>query len=209
MTLQEQQVLENFLRQLTQTRGISKDAEANNLIMRTFAEQPDAPYLVVQRALLLEQALNSAKAQIAELQQRQVNPTPTNSNFLNSNAWGNAEPVSSSYNVPSSTFSTQQQTSRPGFFSGSGGSFLGTMAATAAGVAGGAFLFQGIESLFGHHGGNGLFEQNPSGHLTENTTVNNTLSEAPSNQLLADSSDSLVDDNFDLGSSVDDDLSSF
>ena len=31
--------------------------------------------------------------------------------------------------------------------------FLGQAAATAAGVAGGAFLFQGLENLFGSHGG--------------------------------------------------------
>jgi hypothetical protein len=34
-------------------------------------------------------------------------------------------------------------------------SFLGQAAATAAGVAGGEFLFQGIENMFGHHGGFG------------------------------------------------------
>jgi hypothetical protein len=31
------------------------------------------------------------------------------------------------------------------------GGFLGQAAATAAGVAGGAFLFQGLENLLGHH----------------------------------------------------------
>ena len=208
MTSQEYQVLEDFLRQLIQTKGVNKDTEANNLIMRAFADQPDAPYLVVQRALLLEQALNSAKAQIAELQQRQPSAASSNSSFLNSNAWGRAETASSSHNA--SPPELAPQTSRSGFFSGSGGSFLGTMAATAAGVAGGAFLLQGIESLISHHGGsNSFFGQNPSDQLTENTTVNNFFSEEPSNQLLADNSNNLVDDSFDLGGSVDDDLSSF
>jgi hypothetical protein len=36
--------------------------------------------------------------------------------------------------------------------SGSGGSFLGTAAAAAAGVVGGAVLMHGISSLFGHSG---------------------------------------------------------
>jgi hypothetical protein len=36
-----------------------------------------------------------------------------------------------------------------GGMGGGGGNFLGTMAATAAGVAGGAFLFQGIGNLLG------------------------------------------------------------
>ncbi len=63
---------------------------------------------------------------------------------------------------------------RPGLFGGGGGGFLGTMAATAAGVAGGAFLFQGIENMMGHHGGaSGLMGQNNSALPVENTTVNN------------------------------------
>jgi uncharacterized protein len=39
---------------------------------------------------------------------------------------------------------------------GSGGGFLRSAAATAAGVAGGALLFQGIESLFGPHSSSGV-----------------------------------------------------
>jgi uncharacterized protein len=39
---------------------------------------------------------------------------------------------------------------------GGGGGFLRSAAATAAGVAGGALLFQGIESLFGNHFAGGL-----------------------------------------------------
>ena len=38
------------------------------MIQKALAQQPDAPYLLVQRAMLLEQALNQAKAQIAQLQ---------------------------------------------------------------------------------------------------------------------------------------------
>jgi uncharacterized protein len=40
---------------------------------------------------------------------------------------------------------------------GGGGSFLRSAAATAAGVAGGALLFQGISSLFGHGYASGLY----------------------------------------------------
>jgi hypothetical protein len=63
---------------------------------------------------------------------------------------------------------------------GGGGGFLRSAAATAAGVAGGALLFQGIQSLFGGHGGlgggfgpagfGGGFVQQPG--ITE-TVVNN------------------------------------
>jgi hypothetical protein len=39
----------------------------------------------------------------------------------------------------------------PGFFGNGMGSMLGTMAATAAGVAGGAFLYQGLENMWQSH----------------------------------------------------------
>jgi uncharacterized protein len=45
----------------------------------------------------------------------------------------------------------------PGF--GSGGSFLGTAASTAAGVIGGGLLLNGIRSMFGDHAGLGEHEQ--------------------------------------------------
>jgi uncharacterized protein len=44
----------------------------------------------------------------------------------------------------------------PGGAMGGGGGFLRSAAATAAGVAGGALLFQGISSLFGNHYAGGL-----------------------------------------------------
>jgi len=58
MNVQEREVLENFLNQLTQVRGVRKDSEADAIIARAIAQQPDAAYLLVQRALLLEQALS-------------------------------------------------------------------------------------------------------------------------------------------------------
>lgn len=121
----------------------------------------------------------------------------------------------------------QAPVQRPGLFGGGGGglfgggggggSFLGSMAATAAGVAGGAFLFQGIESMMGHHGGgaSGLMGQNGAAPV-ENTTVNNyygadTESASSERTQLADNSiDTGGADDFgssdDLGSS--DDMSS-
>lgn len=54
----------------------------------------------------------------------------------------------------------------------SGGGFLRSAAATAAGVAGGALLFQGIESLFGHHYAGDLMGAGMTPGLGE-TVVNN------------------------------------
>ncbi|MCS6764812.1 MAG: DUF2076 domain-containing protein [Candidatus Protistobacter heckmanni] len=71
-----------------------------------------------------------------------------------------------------------------------GGSFLGNLATRAAGVAAGAFLFQGIENLMGHRGGawgsGGGWGQSmpmnaPMNAPLETTTINNytTINEAP------------------------------
>ena len=53
-----------------------------------------------------------------------------------------------------------------------GGGFLRSAAATAAGVAGGALLFQGISSLFGNHFAGGLTGAGMTPGLGE-TVVNN------------------------------------
>ncbi|KAF1041988.1 MAG: hypothetical protein GAK35_02967 [Herbaspirillum frisingense] len=191
MSPQETQTLQDFLNQLTQVRGIAKDAQADAMIAAAVAQQPDAAYLLVQRALLMEQALTASKAQIASLQNQvqslQSNAAPS-PGFLDGNAWGHAPgaPVRSSpvpaYTPPPAPVQAAPQyqaapapTPSSGFFGGGMGSMLGTVAATAAGVAGGAFLFQGIEHLM-NGGGSGLAHQNGLSapvENVENTTVNN------------------------------------
>src|SRR5437588_3551500 len=59
-----------------------------------------------------------------------------------------------------------------GMGGGAGGGFLRSAAATAAGVAGGALLFQGISSLFGNHYAGGLMSGGMTPGLGE-TVVNN------------------------------------
>ncbi|MFZ6645774.1 DUF2076 domain-containing protein [Undibacterium sp. TJN25] len=171
MSPQETQVLQQFLDQLIEVKGISKDADAQAMIAQAVSRQPDAAYLLVQRALLLDQAVANAQNQIAQLQTevsdlRAAATRPERSGFLDaSGAWGNSAlnrpsapvpaftpvlnnpPPAYGYPAPAQTMAAPQQ----GFFGGNGGSMLGTVAATAAGVAAGAFLFQGIGSLMGHH----------------------------------------------------------
>ncbi len=187
MTPQESQTLQDFLDQLMQARGVAKDPQAEALIIRAIAQQPDAAYLLVQRAMLLEQALNQSKAQISQLQHDlQTARTSTATSFLDSNnSWGRgvmdaSRPASVPANPPQSLAAVQSPTpsniAKPGFLSGGTGNFLTNVAATAAGVAGGAFLFQGIENLMGHHHGqsSGLLGQSGmTGVPVENTTINN------------------------------------
>jgi hypothetical protein len=96
------------------------------------------------------------------------------SSFLDSgSAWGRSgAKASSSTPQPAPAPTTAAPAARPGFLGG-GGSFLGNVAATAAGVAGGAFLFQGLESLLGHRETGFLGTANAAPEVTENVTVNN------------------------------------
>jgi len=153
MNDQERALLDGFLEQLVRIRGVEKDPEANAMITRAFAHQPDAPYLAVQRALLLEQALNAAKAEIEQL--RGGARASGGGSFLGTNVWGR-EPQRAATSVTGQPIPANPVERVPvgsPTQSSPWGSFLGQAAATAAGVAGGAFLFQGLENLFGfgHH----------------------------------------------------------
>src|SRR3981189_1533140 len=53
MNPQESEVLQNFLDQLVRVRGVDKVPQADAMIKRAVAQQPDAAYLLVQRTLLL------------------------------------------------------------------------------------------------------------------------------------------------------------
>ena len=99
MSPQDEHKLTDFLTQLIQARGIQKDQEADALIQRAVAQQPDAAYLLVQRALLLEQGLNNARAQIASLQnqlrslQDGQQGQQGDGRYPDANSWGNSGPA--------------------------------------------------------------------------------------------------------------------
>jgi hypothetical protein len=181
MSPQDSMLLQDFLNQLVQARGVPKDPEAEAMIARAVAQQPDAAYLLVQRALLQQQALNNAQAEIAALQQQLRGAPRPGPEFLDPNAWGHggqrAPAAAHGALSPSAQYSPPgyQQPARSGFFGGRTGGMggmggaLGTIASTAAGVAAGAFLFQGLGNLLGgNHDGNGfLGNDNAFSSLTE------------------------------------------
>ena len=157
MTDQERTLLQDFLQQLLRIRGLDKDTEADVMIAKAFAQQPDAPYLIVQRALLLEQALNAAKAEIADLKNQPARGDSGQGFLSGANAWGRGpEQVPqraalsvSGRPIPADPAGAPAAPAPATMPRSPMGSFLGQAAATAAGVAGGAFLFQGLESLLG------------------------------------------------------------
>ncbi|MBC3933811.1 DUF2076 family protein [Undibacterium sp. CY7W] len=185
MSPQETQVLQNFLDQLVQVSAVSPDPQAQTLIQQAVSKQPHASYLLVQRALLLEQALADANSQIAALQadlreQKALNQlnqqtnSQTSQRFLDAGntGWGNSavtRPTTATSSLaanayPPATPSTPAWNPAPaagsGLF-GQSGSMLGTVAATAAGVAAGAFLYQGISHMMGGAAQHGLASGQP------------------------------------------------
>jgi uncharacterized protein len=202
MTPQESQALQTFLTQLTQARVSAKDPDAQAMINAAVARQPDAAYLLVQRTLLLEHALQQAKSQIAQLQEQK--------NGVASRAWNQAwsqapatpltpAPTSASTSVPSAQAPPQLQATpspQPTSTSAGWGGLLGNAASTAAGVAGGAFLFQGLEGLLGHHGGGGFLGGSGPTENVENITVNE-YSDDPGSPDSARGDDAYLDDDRD------------
>ena len=151
MMLQERELLERFLQQMTAVRAEQKDREAEALIKDAVARQPDAVYLLVQRAIQLEQALQATQLQVQKLQSEIDQSRPAQrGGFLSDATWGSqprAPAAQGSAPMPSAAAAA---TAAPGRAWGGSG-MLGNIATTAAGVVAGSFLFQGIDRLM-HHG---------------------------------------------------------
>ena len=129
MTLEERDQLQVFLRQLVVARASPKDVAAETLIKQACAQQSDALYLLVQRAMGSDLALQLAMAKNAELQAKldQVSVAP-HTNTGQSQA----------------TRNSQTQTATPSLW---GSGMVGSIASTAVGVVAGSFLFQGIQNI--------------------------------------------------------------
>jgi len=199
MTPQERELLNGFLNNLAAARAGSLDPDADQLIRNAFARQPQAAYLLVQQALVQQMALRDAQGRVAALEQ-QLHDTrtapPGGASFPGGAAqgYGIASPPPT---PPAGGWGNQAAGGGAPQTSGAG-SFLRSAAATAAGVAGGAMLFQGLESLFGGHrgllgGGGGFF-----GASTPEVVENNTVINDYGNPGLQDPSDAgqLPDNSF-------------
>ena len=170
MNLQERELLNGFLQQLTGAKAGQKDPDAEALIREAFVRQSDAGYLLVQRAMLLEHALNAAQAQASQLQaELEQGRTGAKTSFLaDGNSWGNVPPVTAVSRAPAAApqglvMNPSRPTAAPpatGAAPGWGSGILGNVATTAAGVVAGSFLFQGIENLMGHHNQGGAWGGN-------------------------------------------------
>jgi uncharacterized protein len=185
MTPQEQHLLTALLDNLKSAQTPQVDVEAARQINQALASRADAAYLLVQQFLIQQMALRNAQTEIDELKRAASNAGSaasqfSNPGFLPGNAtgrsgWTATTPDSSPRRAadnptPDASMNTHKS-SIP--------SFLQTAATTAAGVAGGALLFQGVESLLGHTGGGWGSPMGgaASGPVENNTVINEYVSE--------------------------------
>ena len=211
MTPEERNLISGLFDRLSQASSQAKDPEADQLIRSKIAEIPAAPYLLVQSTLVMQQALSNAQNRIAALERQvaETNPasgTQQGGGFLAGVAslFGGGQPhgqpqraapqpppppppvsdaarAASILRLPAASAASGRQ--------GRGGGFLQGALSTAAGVAGGALLFQGIESLIGHNPGPFSGASTSSGGIfggdlpVENTEViNNYYNEGDENR---------------------------
>lgn len=198
MTPQEQQLIEEFIQRLTSVQGVAgKDLDAERLIRQRLADHPDAMYLLVQRCLLQQQALENAKNEIARLQSQTGNQS--GGSFLAGGSqqsdWGRpATPVAASAQMAAGPSAAQPSAAAA---PSKVPSFLSSAATTAAGVAGGMFLFEGIESLLGGHG-HGGFGSGGQPDVIQQNIVENNYYQAPDDDAY-DASDASYYDDSDMG----------
>lgn len=212
MTPDEHRLLHDFLDRLRAIRADRKDPDAAAAIDGALRDQPDAAYLLVQRALILEQAVAAAEQRIAALEKERSSRSEPAGGFLDSNAWGRRGSANPAPGVATSvtgaplapaarhaaSSAAPAQAGRTG-----GGSFLPTAAAIAAGVVGGAFLSHGIASLLGNPGSAGSAGQpdplaaaaNPGDALFDSRAGSDDLSSGNTN--VDDSDFSQADAGFD------------
>ena len=198
MTPQERDLITSLFGRLQQAANQPKDGEAEALIRQGVAQHQDAPYLLVQTVLIEDMALGEAHKRIQDLE-RQLAEGKTASRrraFSPARAAAfprpgrGAEPTPAPTSPPGPVWTqaggaagaapaaplapTMAPLAMPGASSG----FLRQAATTAAGIAGGALLFQGISSLFGPHYG-GMFAGMQAQPGLGETVVNNYYPDSP------------------------------
>ena len=197
MQAQERELITGLFGRLQPFEAQPRDGEAEALIKDFVALQPSAPYLLVQTVLVQEQALKAAQERIAELEAKAGAATAA-PGFLGSapkiGPWGAspAAPADAPQPVPP-TRSPLQAALAP---QPAGGGFLRTAMTTAAGVAGGALLFEGIRSLMGSNPFGSAAAAQPSPLLPPDSLPATPSQDQAQDQAMADDSgvDNQVDD---------------
>jgi uncharacterized protein len=183
MTPEERNLVTDLFDRLARLEDSPRDREAERLIQDGLRQAPNATYALVQTALIQDEALKRADGRIRELEAQLGTGAepPRQGGFLESmrdSVFGRREapragsvptvrpggegapmgapPVYRSEAQPMAQAPMMGQPSP-------GGSFLGTAAATAAGVIGGSLMMDSIRSMMGHRGGTAHAAYEPAG----------------------------------------------
>lgn len=185
MTPEERQRVGELFDRLAQLESKPRDAEAERTIADGLSRAPHAIYPLVQTVLVQDEALKRADARIRELS-GEAEPRESGG-FLDSMRSAltgaprhtSVPSVRAGANEPDARWNSGSviapTAAAPMAPPSSGGSFLGTAAASAAGMIGGALLLNSISSMFGHRGGSAFAETQPSGSPWDNSAANSSL----------------------------------
>ena len=183
MTPEERNLVTDLFDRLARLEESPRDREAERLIQDGLRQAPNATYALVQTALIQDEALKRADVRIRELEAQLgagAEP-PRQGGFLESmreSVFGRREaPRAGSVPTVRPGGDSAPMGAPPAYRSDAppmaqapmmgqppaGGSFLGTAAATAAGVIGGSLMMDSIRSMMGHRGGSAHAAYEPAG----------------------------------------------
>jgi uncharacterized protein len=167
MTPDERQLINGLFDRMRGYDLPQKDREAEALINQSVRAIPDAPYMLVQSVLVQEQALEAANARVEELEARVrelegAQPQQSGGGSFLGGLFGGGRPEperrvgsvpaigSRAGSVPSMLPGRPQPGQEPA--QPAGGGFMRSAMTTAAGVAGGMLLAEGIRNMMGGSG---------------------------------------------------------
>src|SRR5262245_41157021 len=184
MTPEERNQVTELFERLATLENNPRDREAERLIQDGLRYAPNAPYTMVQTVLIQDEALKRADNRIRELETRlgANGEPPRQGGFLESMREsvfgrragsvptvrpGGEQPMGAPPGYQAQPMQQQpmgQPMGQPMPQPSPGGSFLGTAAAAAVGVVGGALLADSIRGMMtGHRGGQAHAAFEPSG----------------------------------------------